>query len=429
MTPLDDLSRLPSHDIMCIDCKSFYASVEAIRRGEHPLGAKIAVLSKAESQGGLVLAASPLTKQRYGVKVGTRRFEITDDMDIEIVEPHMSSYIVKNYGINRIFRQFTDDAHWFPYSIDESFIDVTHSHKLFGSNQEIATAIQRKVFREYGIVTTIGIGENPLLAKLALDNAAKDSAPWQATWGYADVAETIWRLPKLTDFWGIGSHIAAHLDRIGITSVYELAHADRYKLRREFGVLGDQLYFHAWGIDYSDLTRRYLPRSQNKGYGNSQVLMRDYVHQEEIETVLSEIADQVATRLRKHQVQAEVVSISIGFAEPDDTGRSGYGKQTKIDPTNRTADLIAAVRHLFETSWQGQPLRNVGVRANRISSAAFLQTDLFTDPVKQAENAQLERAIDHIRDRYGYKALVRGYSKTKGGTAIERAGLVGGHQG
>lgn len=388
MTPLDDLSRLPSHDIMCIDCKSFYASVEAIRRGEHPLAAKIAVLSKGESQGGLVLAASPLAKQHYGVKVGTRRFEISDDMDIELAEPHMSSYIIKNYGINRIFRQFTDDAHWFPYSIDESFIDVTHSHKLFGSNQQIATAIQRKVYREYGIVTTIGIGENPLLAKLALDNAAKEQSPWQATWGYADVPQTLWQIPKMTDFWGIGSRTAAHLDRIGIASIYELAHADRFKLRREFGVLGDQLYYHAWGIDYSDLTRRYLPRSKNKGYGNSQVLMQDYVQKAEIETVLSEIADQVATRLRKHQVQAEVISISIGFAEPDDTGCSGYSKQTKIDPTNRTADLIAAVHCLFEQIWQGWLLRNVGVRANRISSAAYLQTDLFRNPEKQVQAVQ-----------------------------------------
>lgn len=388
MTPLDDLFRLPSHDIMCIDCKSFYASVEAIRRGEHPLAAKIAVLSNGESQGGLVLAASPLAKQHYGVKIGTRRFEISDDMDIELVEPRMSSYIIKNYEINRIFRQFTDDAHWFPYSIDESFIDVTHSHKIFGSNQEIATAIQRKAFAKFGIVTTVGIGENPLLAKLALDNAAKDQSPWQATWGYADVPQTLWQIAKMTDFWGMGNRTAAHLDRIGITSIYELAHADRAKLRLEFDLLGDQLYYHAWGVDYSDLTRRYLPRSKNKGYGNSQVLTRDYVQKTEIGTVLSEIVDQVATQLRKHQMRAEVISISIGFAEPDDMGCSGYSKQIKIDPTNRTADLIATVRYLFEQIWQGQPLRNVGVRANRISIAAYLQTDLFRNPEKQVQAVQ-----------------------------------------
>lgn len=193
-TPLDNKQLLPVHDVMCIDCKSFYASTEAIKRGEHPLSAKIAVMSREESSGGLILAASPFSKQVYGVKLGTRRFEINDDMDLEMVEPHMADYVALNYKINQIYRQFTDDNHWFPYSIDESFIDVSHSHKLFGSNVQIAKMIQDKVFKETGIITTIGIGQNPLLAKLALDNAAKKKAPWLAEWDYDDVPTTIWQI-------------------------------------------------------------------------------------------------------------------------------------------------------------------------------------------------------------------------------------------
>ncbi|WP_020487396.1 Y-family DNA polymerase, partial [Lacticaseibacillus paracasei] len=302
-TPLDDPTRLPVHDIMCIDCKSFYASVEAIRRGIHPLAADIAVLSKGDSPGGLVLAASPNCKKRYHVGLSTRRFQLRDDMQVELAEPRMADYIRKNYGINRIYRQFTDDAHWYPYSVDESFIDVTHSHNLFGSNEEIATQIQKKVFDQFGIITTVGIGQNPLLAKLALDNEAKKSTPWQATWTYDRVPETIWKLHDLADFWSIGNRTAKKLNAIGIHNLYDLAHTDRALLHQRFGVLGDAMYFHAWGIDYSDLTRRYLPRAENKGYGNSQVLMRDYTQSREIEVVLSEIADQVAGRLRHHQVQ------------------------------------------------------------------------------------------------------------------------------
>ncbi|EPC77855.1 ImpB/MucB/SamB family protein [Lacticaseibacillus paracasei subsp. paracasei Lpp221] len=207
-TPLDDPTRLPVHDIMCIDCKSFYASVEAIRRGIHPLAADIAVLSKGDSPGGLVLAASPNCKKHYHVGLSTRRFQLRDDMQVELAEPRMADYIRKNYGINRIYRHFTDDAHRYPYSIDESFIDVTHSHSLFGSNEEIATQIQKKVFDQFGIITTVGIGQNPLLAKLALDNEAKKAAPWQATWTYDRVPETIWQLHDLADFWSIGSRTA-----------------------------------------------------------------------------------------------------------------------------------------------------------------------------------------------------------------------------
>lgn len=277
---------------MCIDCKSFYASTEAIKRGEFPTSAKIAVLSREESSGGLILAASPYSKQTYGVKLGTRRFELNDTMNLELVEPHMQDYIKLNYRINTIYRQFTDDAHWFPYSIDESFIDVSASHRLFGDNRAIARQIQQRVFNQTGIITTIGIGPNPLMAKLALDNDAKRQAPWIAEWGYERVPETIWAIPKLTDMWGIGDKIAKRLNAIGIFSVNELAHADIKRLKRQFGVLGEQLYYQAWGIDYSDLSKKYVPRSDNKGYGNSQILMRDYTNPRELETVLAEVADQ-----------------------------------------------------------------------------------------------------------------------------------------
>ncbi|KRK72889.1 Y-family DNA polymerase [Lacticaseibacillus nasuensis] len=427
-TPLDDPRRLPSHDIMCIDCKSFYASVEAIRRSEYPLAAKNAVLSRAESAGGLVLAGSPLAKANYGVRLGTRKFELRPDMDVQVVPPHMADYIKINYQINEIYRQFTDDLHWYVYSIDESFIDVTHSHSLFGSNAEIASRIQDKVFQATGIITTVGIGQNPLLAKLALDNEAKKQAPWQATWTYDRVPETIWKINELTDFWSIGSRTAIKLHNMGIYTLYDVAHTPLARLKKKFGVLGEAMYYHAWGIDYSLLERRYVPREDNKGYGNSQVLMRDYTTLEDCETVLSEIADQVATRLRKHEVQGEVVGISVGFAEPDASGQTHWGAQVHIDPTNRTDDLIRAVKYLFESKWQGDALRNVGVRVNKISHPSSFQLSLFEPSQREQANGRLEHAIDQIRSRYGYKAIVRGSSKTAGGTAIDRAGMIGGHQ-
>jgi len=427
-TPLDDKSRLPERDIMCIDCKSFFASTEAIRRGEYPLAAKIAVLSRSESQGGLILAASPDTKRDYNVRLGTRKYEIKPDMDIELVAPHMRDYITLNYRINQIFRQFTDDDHWYVYSIDEAFIDVTHSHRLFGSNREIATQIQKKVFNETGIVTTVGIGPNPLMAKLALDNEAKEQAPWQAEWHYEDVPTKLWQIAPLTNFWSIGNKTADKLERMNIHTIGELAHADRKTLRKKFGVLGDALYFHSWGIDYSDLSKRYVPRAENKGYGNSQVLMRDYTTRQEIETVLFEICDQVATRLRDHDVLGEVVSVQVGFSTADDAGQHGWSAQTKIDPTNQTNDLIRAVQYLFEKRWQGNALRNLGVRVNRISKPNSLQLSLFSNQRQTEANLKLEHTIDQIRSRYGYRAIVRGYSKTAAGTAIDRSKLVGGHQ-
>ncbi|WDF83824.1 DNA polymerase [Lacticaseibacillus pabuli] len=414
---------------MCIDCKSFYASVEAIRRAEYPLAAKNAVLSREESAGGLILAASPYCKANYGVRLGTRRFELRPDMDIQIVEPHMADYIKINYRINEIYRHYTDDAHWYVYSIDESFIDVTASHSLFGSNAQMATRIQDDVFQATGIITTVGIGDNPLLAKLALDNAAKEKAPWQATWTYRDVPQTIWRINKLTDFWSIGSRTAVKLQAMGIDNLYDVAHTPIAKLHKKFGVLGDALYYHSWGIDYSMLTRRYHPRNETRGFGNSQVLMRDYVTRRDCETVLAEIADQVATRLRKNQLVGSVVSIGVGFGEPDPRdGRSGFGAQVHVEPTNRTNEITRAVWYLFNQHWDGQVIRSAGVRVSKLNHPESEQISLF-EPVAEHDRVdQLELTIDRIRKRFGFKALVRASSRTAGGTAIDRAGMVGGHQ-
>lgn len=427
-TPFADPTRLPVRDLMCIDCKSFFASVEAIRRGEYPLAAKNAVLSREESAGGLILAASPLCKSNYNVRLGTRQFELRPDMDIQVVAPHMADYIKINYQINRVYRHYTDDAHWYVYSIDEAFIDVTGSHKLFGSNHQIATAIQDEVFQTTGVITTVGIGANPLLAKLALDNEAKRCAPWQATWTYHDVQKKLWRIQPLTDFWSIGSHTADKLHRLNINSLFDLAHTPRAKLHAKFGVLGDALYFHAWGIDYSQLEHRYEPHTDNRGYGNSQVLMRDYVLRRDCKTMLAEISDQVAARLRKHHVVGSIVAISVGFSQPDATGAQGFGAQTQIDATARTDEITRAAWYLFNAHWNGQALRTVGVRVSRIAHPQSEQISLFEPATRTLAIDQLELTIDRIRRRFGFSALVRASSKTEGGTAIARAGLVGGHQ-
>ncbi|MFD1484469.1 DNA polymerase [Lacticaseibacillus baoqingensis] len=426
-TPLDDPTRLPSRDIMCIDCKSFYASVEAIRRGEYPLAAKNAVLSRAESQGGLILAASPIVKAKYGVKLGTRYFEIRPDMDIQICAPHMQLYIEINYLINSIYREFAMDADWYVYSIDESFIDVSHVHGLFGGNQAIASAIQDRVFQRTGIITTVGIGQNPLLAKLALDNDAKVRPPWQASWGYADVPKKLWAIDSLTNFWSIGSKTAVKLERMGIHTLYDVAHTPAAKLKAKLGVLGTALYYHAWGIDYSVLAKRYIPHSDNRGVGNSQVLMRDYVTAADCLTVLCEIGGQVAARLRKHHQVCQVVAISVGFAEPNAAGQTHWGAQVHVDPTSQTDEINRAVRWLFRTHWNGEVLRSVGVRASRVSTPETVQISLFEPAENREATDRLELIMDKIRAKWGYKAIFRASSKTAGGTALERAGLVGGH--
>lgn len=228
----------------------------------------------------------------------------------------------KNMEINNIYKKYADEQNHSVYSIDESFVDVTDSLKLFGAKdaRALARMIQTDVYRQTGIFTTIGIGNNPLLAKFALDLESKKNSDMKAEWRYEDVQQKLWSVENITDVWGIGRRTAIRLNRMGIFTMHDLAHANYYQLKQNFGVLGTQLYAHSWGIDRSFLGQKY--KVKFKSIGNSQVLNRDYTRRKEIEIVIKEMADQVATRLRRTGAKAEVVSLWIGFS-------MGYVDQTQ----------------------------------------------------------------------------------------------------
>src|SRR5699024_5789372 len=130
------------------------------------------------------------------------------------------------------------------YSVDETFLDVTNSLLYFKTETayDLARIIQTKVFNETGIYVTVGIGDNPLLAKLALDNESKNNKDMKAEWRYEDVKTKLWSIPNLTDFWGIGDRTAKRLNSYGIKSIYDLAHYNYYKLKADMGVMGAQLF-------------------------------------------------------------------------------------------------------------------------------------------------------------------------------------------
>lgn len=433
MNPLTESKRLPDMDILCIDIKSFYASVEAVDRNLDPLTARIAVLSHQSGQttgGSLVLAASPVVKKEYGVKLGTRMFQIKPTMNIIMAEPRMDLYVKMNDRINKIFRQFTDDQHWMAYSIDESFVDITESHSIFhgASNMEIAEMIQDKVKKETGLICTIGIGTNMLMAKLAMDNEAKRQPPWRAEWDYSDVETKLQSINPMTEFWGIGNAYNIRLERMGIKSIRQLAHTDIYKLLKNFGIMGEQLYYNAWGIDYSDLERRYVPRKISKGFGNSQILMHDYLIPQQIEVVIREIADQVASRLRKASYAAEIISLSIGYSSSEDAGTGGFSTQIHMNPTNSTRGIQDAAILLFYRKWdRNSAVRQIGIRMAKVSTMSALQLNLFENPNYTINRLKLDQVIDEIRSRFGHKAAMYASSKIKGATALQRSGLIGGH--
>lgn len=417
-----DYSKLPKRDVMCIDCKSFFASVESVRRGLHPLESLLVVMSRGDSDGGLVLAASPRAKAEYDIKTGTRKFELKPDWPLVIVEPQMADYIKMNLRVNAIFKRFTDDANWFPYSIDESFIDVTASHRLFGTTETIAHAIQTAVYQELGLVVCVGMGDNPLLAKLALDNEAKEKSPYRAYWGYQHVGN-IRRIQPLTAMWGIGTRTAKTLKQMGIFTIASLVEADVRQLRKKLGIMGEQLYYHAHGIDYSILSERVAPI--DKSYGTSQILMRDYNRAAEIQIVIREMVGKVAARLRSHHVTSSVMQLSISYSKHSDV--VGFHVQQTMAATNRTKLLKEVALSLFKQHYQQGPVRRIAVTCGKVSRAQVAQLDLFEPVNDLLKDTSLEKTIDSIQVKYGYQALMHASSLAEGATALKRSRFVGGH--
>lgn len=438
VNPTFDYSKEPSRDILCIDCKSFYGSVECVERGLNPLQAKLVVMSYPSDDpllrgSGLILAATPAAKKAYGISNVSRARDLPFPYpeDLIIAPPRMSLYMRKNMEINNIYKEYADEQNHAVYSIDESFLDVTDSLRLFGAKDanELARMIQIDVYKRTGIYTTVGIGDNPLLAKFALDLESKKNPHMRAEWRYEDVREKLWIIDNLTDVWGIGRKTAVKLYRMGIFNMYDLAHANYYKLKDKFGVLGTQLFASSWGIDRSFLGQKYSPKS--KSIGNSQVLNRDYTRRNEIEIVINEMADQVATRLRRAGAKAEVVSLWIGFSMGyvDRAGNRGFSQQMKVPATNSSKQIASYLLQIFNRHYKYQDIRHVGVNCSKLVFSNALQLDLFADPDEQVKDLKIDYVVDTIRKKYGFKSIVHANSLLEGGRAIARSSLVGGHAG
>ncbi len=460
-----DYTREPCADIAFIDMKSFYASVECVKRGLHPLKASLCVMSRADNAHGLILAASPTFKQVFGKGNVGRSRDLPFDIEsrkfsyekakrqniyitreyvrhIEdwaaktwIVPPRMALYIEENIKIQRVLQDFAAKEEICPYSIDEGFVDLTSSLEYFVrdpalSREEkldaLSARIQRAIWEETGVYSTVGMSNaNPLLAKLALDNEAKTTKNMRANWSYGDVERKVWGIPRLTDFWGIGERTARRLEKLYIYSIRDLANANPDRLKRELGIIGVQLWFHANGVDESHISRPYVPKT--RGIGNSQVLPRNYTDIYEIELVLREMAEQVAIRLRRIQKKTALVALYIGFGYEE--GLSSIQASKKVAPTHSTEELTGHVLALFRGRYAGGAVRHIGLRYDRLTDEEYGVFTLF-DKVECIEKRErLDRALDAIRDRYGYISVQKANCLMEGSRVRERSRLIGGHCG
>lgn len=424
----------PHRLIFMIDNKSFYASCECLRLGLNPMTTALAVLSRqpdSDEKSSLIMAASPLAKKKYGLTNVMRARDLppkSQRKDLILVEPHMNLYIQKSMEVLNIFRKYAAEEDIHIYSIDESMIDMTRSWHLFGTDPYlVGRGIQKEIREKLGLYTTCGIGENPLLAKLAMDIEAKKRWSMIAFWHYIDVPDTIWQIKNLEDVWGINKSTAIRLKKLGINDMNELAHCNPEKLKSEFGIIGEQLFAMSWGVDRSIISQKYHP--EHKSVGNSQVLMRDCLEQREIEIVIREIAEQVAARIRKRKLLTSHISLHMGFSKFKNKKRTGINASKKIIATNDNLVLTAELRGLFRKFWKGEAVRTISIAYSDLLPDTEQQLDLFVDSTTQMKHKNCDYIIDSLREKYGLASLVKASSLLPGATSIKRANLVGGHNG
>ncbi|WP_061567787.1 Y-family DNA polymerase [Caldibacillus debilis] len=419
--PPVDYKQLPQKRILCIDMKSFYASCAAVMEGLDPLECYLAVVGDEQRMGSVVLAASPKLKKEFGIKTGSRLYEIPKDPRIRIVEPKMSVFLRVSMEITRLFHRYVPKEAIHVYSVDESFLQLDGTARLWGEAYAVAEQIKDELEREFQLPCAIGIGPNMLMAKLALDLEAKKTGI--ALWTYEDVPKKLWPITPLREMWGIGSRLERRLNSLGIFSVGQLAHYDLKKLEEKFGIIGNQLYYHAWGVDLSEIGAPIMDGQIS--FGRSQILLRDYKKEEEIRCVILEMCEEVARRAREHRMAGRTVSLGIGYSA--DEGGGGFHRARTIpDPTNVTEDLYHVCLGLFKENYSGKTVRQISVSLSNVVPDQFMQLDLF-DP-NRWKRRQLGYAMDRIRRKYGSGSLLRAVSYTEAGTGRIRAGLIGGHK-
>jgi DNA polymerase IV len=254
--------------IFLADMESFYASVETACN-PHLRGKPVAVCGDPALRHGIVLAASKEAKA-WGVKTGQPAWECKRLCPaVVFVRPHMNRYIEYSLKISHIFEQFTDRV--VPYSIDEQFMELTGCEKLWGGPRETAAAMIKRVWDETAIRCRIGLGENPLQAKMACDRFAKGSPAAFFELNHANYAEHTWPLP-IENLFGVGHRMKRNFHRMGVRTIGHLAGLPREALALRWGINGELLWLNSHGIDYSALEPDSA--AAQKGVGHTATLPR-----------------------------------------------------------------------------------------------------------------------------------------------------------
>ena len=383
--------------VLHCDCNSFYASVELL---DHPelRQVPVAVCGDPAGRHGIVLAKNEAAK-RYGIQTAETIWSARRKCpQLTLLEPHRAKYRQYYEQINGIYQEYTVRVE--PFSIDESWLDVTQTWRLFAqSPKALGDALRQRVRRETGLTISVGVSFNKVFAKMGSDYKKPDATTLITRENYR---ELLWPLP-VGEMLFVGRAARARLESLGVYTIGQLAAADPALLTGALGKLGAELSRYARGEDAAEV-RRWGEAEPVKSVGNGLTFRHDLTSPAEISAALASLADEVASRLRRHGLYASAVQLTIKGADLKSIQRQ---KQLPMS-THLARDLARESEALVRANWApGRPIRMLTITALGLTDEPFaVQQSLFGDaPQADPKREALEKSLDAIRQKYGRHAI------------------------
>lgn len=386
---------------MHCDLNAFYASVEEVRNPELRAW-PMAVCGNPKNRHGIILAKNEKAKA-FGVKTAETIWQAQRKCpDLILVPPHHSEYSKYSKIVNGIYLRYTDLVE--PFGIDESWLDITGSAHLFGTPEQIANELRSVVKAETGLTISVGVSFTKAFAKLGSDYKKPDATTVITCENYKDI---VWPLP-VTDLLYVGKSAKKAFQRLGITTIGELANSSRATISALLGKTGELVYDYANGIDTSPVQSAFV-ENDPKSIGRGMTFAHDLSEFSEIKTGISVLADDVASRLRKHSLKAYVVSLTVR----DPSFRTTSKQKTLPSPTYLESDITETCIELYKETYaqKGIPVRMLTVTVSSLVNSDDTgreQLSLFShsDDIQKRENIEL--TIDKIRKRFGHDSMQKG---------------------
>lgn len=412
---------------VCIDLKSFYASVECMERGLNPMTTNLVVADPERSEKTICLAVSPAMKV-LGIPGRCRVFQIPKNIEYIMAPPRMQLYIEYSAEIYAVYLKYISKEDIHVYSIDEVFMDVTDYLPMYQmSAKELSMKIMQDVFDTTGITATAGIGTNLYLAKIALDITAKHVDDHIGILDEESYRRTLWNHIPLTDFWRIGAGISNRLGHMGIFTMKQIAEADEDMLYKVFGIDAELLIDHAWGRETTTMADIKAYKSKTNSISSGQVLECGH-NFEECKLIVKEMADLLCLELVDKGLVTDSITLHIGYSNQTNK-KAAHGTTTMTVTTSSAKQIINYTVKLYERIVDRfEPIHRVTLTFNNVVDEIYKQYDLFTNPTELEKENKIQKAMLDIKDKFGKNAILKGMNLQEGATTMKRNRQIGGHK-